>query len=61
MKKNMKIIIGIVVIGIGIYVFFNWNFIRRQIGLLGEKFITSANATVVSGGESLGAEEYGTF
>lgn len=61
MKKNIKIIVGIVVIGIGIYVAFNWKVISRQIGLLGEKFITKSTATVLSGGESLGAAEYGTW
>lgn len=43
MKKNIKIIVGVIVIGIGIYVAFNWKVISRQIGLLGEKFITKVD------------------
>lgn len=57
MKKNIKIIVWIAIIGIGIYVLINWNSIRRKIGLYGEKFITPANATV----ESKDGTEYGTF
>jgi len=52
MKKNIKIIIGIIVIGIGIYLAFNWKDISRQTGLLGEKFITKvapADVTVKNG------------
>lgn len=61
LKKNTKIILGIALIGVGIYVIINWNAIRLKIGLLGEKFITPANATVVSKEDTIGGAEYGEF